>query len=186
MIILRMLQESDCIGMLEWINDPEINQYFRFDSSSFNHKKVLEFIKESEDLAKAGVCYHFAVADEKDNGYLGTISLKNIDKEAKSGEYAISLRKRAQGQGIAFEATNALLKTAFVTLNLNRVYLNVLSDNSKAIRFYERYGFIYEGEFRDHISVKGSVHSLKWYSILHSDYNRLCSLPASPEDWRSK
>ena len=78
----------------------------------------------------------------------------------KNAEYAISLRAKAQGKGIASQATTTLLKIAFEDLNLERVYLNVLSDNKRAIRLYEKIGFVYEGEYK----------ALRWYSILRGEY----------------
>ena len=36
---------------------------------------------------------HFAIIDDQDDEYLGTISLKNIDLKNKNAEYAISTRK---------------------------------------------------------------------------------------------
>jgi RimJ/RimL family protein N-acetyltransferase len=47
-----------------------------------------------------------------------------------------------------------LVKHGFETLNLNRIYLQVFANNPRAIRAYEKAGFIHEGrkrqaEFRD-------------------------------------
>ena len=95
--------------------------------------------------------------------------LENIDFENKNAEYAISLHMDAIGKGYAKFATNAILDIAFNKLKLNRVYLNVLSKNIRAIKFYEKYGFIFEGESKEHLFHKGNFESLRWYRILASE-----------------
>lgn len=169
---LRNLNCKDVNGMLEWMHDPEVNQYFRFDPSGMNEKKVLEFIEEANQLACENKALHLAIANDEDE-YLGTISLKDINFTTRSAEYAISLRRKAQGQGVATKATKEILRKAFEELKLNRVYLNVLSRNYAAIHLYEKCGFVYEGEFREHLDIRGCIESLKWYGILLSDYNKV-------------
>lgn len=169
---LRELEEKDADGMLEWMHDPEIQKGFRFSVEEQDREAVLNFIRNADIALIDGKDIHYAVSDEDDE-YLGTISLKNIDLTNKKAEYAISLRKKAQGKGIAAEATRAILKIAFEQYHLERVYLNVLSDNKRAIHFYEKCGFVYEGEFRKHLFLKGEYRTLKWYSILKDEWKIL-------------
>lgn len=168
-MMLRKLKEKDADHMLEWMHDPEYQPWFRIDMTNKKKEDVLAFINTSESEIADGHNIHYAITDDSDE-YLGTISLKNIDLLSLNAEYAISLRKKAQGHGIATEATKILLNKAFGELGLKRIYLNVLSENAKAIRLYEKCGFIYEGEFRKHLFLNGEFKSLKWYSILKEEY----------------
>ena len=117
--------------------------------------------------------------DDKDE-YLGTISLKNMDLDSLTAEYAITTRKKARGKGVGFTATGILLKKAFKEYGLHRVYLNVFSDNAAAIKMYERCGFHFEGEFRDHIKRDGEYVNWKWFGMLENEFDeqifarRLC------------
>lgn len=103
---------------------------------------------------------------------MGTISLKHIDYENKNAEYAIALHMDAIGKEYARQATDRVLTIAFHELGLHRIYLNVLTTNTRAIRFYEKYGFIFEGETRDSLMICGEFKSLKWYRILASEYDK--------------
>ena len=162
---IRKLHEGDADRMLEWMHNQDIVKNFRFESSDMNKDTVRAFITESlKDVSNK----HYAVTDNEDK-YMGTVSLKNIDFENKNAEYAISLHMDALGKGYARFATNAILDIAFKELKLNRVYLNVLSKNIRAIKFYEKYGFILEGEFKEHLFHKGKLEDLKWYRILASE-----------------
>lgn len=165
-MILRPLEQKDNSFMLEWMKDPRVNCYFRFNSNNVTIQTVTEFIN---NCSKDKYNYHFAIADDKDI-YQGTISLKNIDIDANTAEYAIALRYEAQGKGMGTFATKQILNYAFETLKLNRVYLNVLADNINAIKLYEKCGFDFEGEFKEHIKVNGQVKNLKWYGILKENY----------------
>ncbi|NHM30001.1 GNAT family N-acetyltransferase [Neobacillus terrae] len=167
MIRLRELQMKDADGMLEWMHDPELMKNFRFDASSMTRQKVEAFIAESliDEVNK-----HFAVVDEDDE-YLGTISIKDIDPISKNGEYAIAMRKKAIGSGAALKGTKLILAKAFKEWDLEKVYLNVLTENRRAIRFYEKVGFLEEGQFKKHVLAHGSLRDLTWFAIFKEAYN---------------
>lgn len=164
-IRLRRLEEKDIPGMLEWMHDPEINRWFRFDAASMTEERARTFIAGSFTEKNR----HYAVTDGSDI-YLGTISLEDIDRENGHALYAISMRACTLGSGTAMAATKLLLDIAFGELSLERVYLNVLSDNERAKRFYEKAGFRYEGRFRKHLKLRGEWHDWDWYAILKEDH----------------
>ena len=58
---------------------------------------------------------------------------------------------------------------AFQELKLHKVYLNVLSENVRAQRFYEKCGFIQEGIAKDAVRIKESYKSLIWYGIFEEN-----------------
>lgn len=180
---LRALRECDAKGMLEWMNDPQIRQWFRFKTDYTRKEDVLDFISKAKAMPIDGGSMHYAVTNEDDE-YLGTISLKNINLSDRNAEYAISLRAKAQGKGIAMQATGLLLKKAFEEIGLERVYLNVLADNIRAVRFYEKTGFIYEGESKNSIFLKEVYRSLLWYRMLREEYDEKFFLEANTSSFK--
>ncbi|MBR4659237.1 MAG: GNAT family N-acetyltransferase [Clostridia bacterium] len=158
---LRPLCRKDAPFMLEWMADPEITCFFRFDASSVSLETCEEYI---ERAAKAENAAHFAIVDANDE-YLGTISLKDVDRERGCAEYAISTRKRAHGTGAAMQATKMLLEYAFDTLGLEKVYLNVLADNGRANAFYRKAGFRFVREEAGAVEIRGEMKTLNWYEI---------------------
>lgn len=102
--------------------------------------------------------------------YIGSISLKHINPIDKNAEFAISIRKKYREQGLGKEAIHLILQIAFEELNLNKVYLNVLSNNERAIRLYQSVGFEYEGELKEHICINNEFKSLKLYGIWKNSY----------------
>ena len=53
--------------------------------------------------------------------------------------------------------------------------MSVLPDNNAAIRLYERCGFVYEGEFRNHIRKGDKYMNWKWYGMLKEEYEKYIS-----------
>lgn len=169
-IHLRALQKKDAPFMLEWMTDPEITRFFRFDASRISEESCRDYIEKAQAYPNT---VHFAIADEADE-YLGTISLKDIDREKKCAEYAISTRKKAHGSGAALEATRLILDYAFQTLGLERVYLNVLAENGRANSFYRKAGFCYLREEPEALDLHGQLKTLNWYAIQSNDWRRSC------------
>ena len=163
---LRPLEEKDAAGMLEWMTDPAIACFFRFDAASMTLDRCKAFIRGAGEQEN---CRHWAIVNEKDE-YLGTISLKEIKNG--SAEYAISTRGCAHGTGAAGEATRQILKIAFEDLGLNRVYLNVLADNGRANAFYRKAGFRYTHTEESALEIRGEMKNLNWYEIGKEDYDR--------------
>lgn len=159
--MLRRLEEKDAPFMIEWMHDDTVNCNFRYPFKEMTLERVNEFIKGSFDEDNQ----HFAIVDENDE-YLGTISLKNISHNDKNAEYAIVTRKKAQGTGVAKKATQELMEYAFKELGLHKVYLNVLEENIRARRFYEKCGFEKEGTAKDAVRISGEYKSLVWYGII--------------------
>ena len=166
MFRLRKLEQRDIPGMLEWMKDPELNCWFRFDAEKMTVEKAGSFIEGSFNESTR----HYAITDESDE-YLGTISLEEIDRENAHALYAVSLRKKAIGTGAAMAATQELLRIAFDELGLERVFLNVLSANTRARRFYEKAGFRHEGCFRKHLKLRGEWQDWEWYAVLKDEYD---------------
>lgn len=164
---LRKLVNKDVCDILDWMKDPQVNCYFRFNPDNITKESIEEFVEKSNNDSQN---IHLAIVDEKDS-YLGTISLKNIDYSNSNAEYAIVVKKEASGLGVGEWATKAILNIAFIEMKLNKVYLNVLADNIRAQRLYEKVGFAYEGELKEHVIINGQKKDLKLYGILGGNWD---------------
>jgi diamine N-acetyltransferase len=170
-ISLRRLEKADAPLMLEWMHDEDIQRSFQRNMMSATLQDAEDFCQSAAvpDELQGGENIHFAIADENDE-YLGTVSLKNVDVKNKTAEYAIVTRKKAHRKGVAAQATKLVLQKAFEEYGLHRVYLNVLENNQVAIKLYEKSGFSYEGEFKQHILKDGKYMNLQWYGMLEETF----------------
>jgi RimJ/RimL family protein N-acetyltransferase len=70
----------------------------------------------------------------------------------------------------ATEAIRLLLGQAFDTLGYRRVEWKCNALNAASRRAAQRYGFVYEGTFRQHMVLKGRNRDTAWFAMLDSDW----------------
>jgi RimJ/RimL family protein N-acetyltransferase len=156
MIKLRKLRISDSIAMLDFINDIETKRNTNFLNYSNSIEDFQDFIKHSLYSKKH---IHFAIDY---NGYYGgTVSLKNVNKVSKKAEFAIIVLPKYRGFGLGTLALQLIEKYA-KSIGLNLIYLNVFSDNLKAITIYEKAGLVkYFSSFRRN-DFQNKIKKLIW------------------------
>lgn len=160
---LRELQIKDVDRMYEWMCDPEVTSSLVIGRFPNSKEKMQDFIKNSW-IDRNNI--HFAVVTDEDD-YVGTVSLKNINYIDRNAEYAIAIRKDYWGKEFAKYATDEIITYGFKKLNLYKIYLNVISSNTRANKFYEKYGFLKDGVFKEHMYLNGELVDLNWYCILN-------------------
>lgn len=131
---LRKLKSSDAPFMLEWMHDINVVNNLRGEFIN----KTIEDTKEFIDTS----CYdnnnlHMAICSDDDE-YMGTVSLKNIDKN--SAEFAIAIRSRAMGKGYSIYAMNEIIKIGR-RKGIEKIYWCVDPSNVRAVRFYDKHKF---------------------------------------------
>ena len=154
---------EDAPLMLEWMHDENVVNNLLTD---FPQKTLLDCedfivssLKESQDL-------HLAIVDDN-NEYMGTVSLKHINKEKHSAEFAIAIRSCAMGKGVSQFGMQEILKIGVQKLALQRIYWCVSKENKRAIRFYAKNGYQYVDSAELEHLVEGYNHeqimSYIWY-----------------------
>lgn len=163
---LRDLEEKDAQKMLEWMHDSSVVGKLK---GRFMEKTIddcLEFIRASKDKDND---VHLAICSDKDE-YMGTVSLKNLDRIHKRAEFAICVRKCCMGKGYAWFGMEEIISKAFDEYNLENVYWCVARDNDRAVRFYDKHNFHEVLDMPKDVLMKyQSVKGLKWYSVLKGD-----------------
>ena len=161
-MIIRRLQLKDAEGMYEWMQDEDVTCFLAQDFASKTLEDCRNFIMSAAKEEDKKL--HRAICDDTGQ-YLGTVSLKHIDKRNKNAEYAISMRRKAMGTGASTYGTVEILNYAFEVLGLEKVYLNVIPENIRAKKFYQKIGFQLEGRAKKHILIKGKLCDLEWYAF---------------------
>jgi RimJ/RimL family protein N-acetyltransferase len=77
-----------------------------------------------------------------------------------------------QRTALATEAQYLLARYAFETLGYRRYEWKCDSLNAPSRRAAARYGFIFEGLFRQHMIVKGRNRDTAWFSMVDSEWPR--------------
>lgn len=164
---LRKLQQKDAEFMYEWMYDFDVTQYLHQDYSRFTIKDAQRFIKESDYLLDER---HFAITNDEDE-YIGTTSLRHIDKAVGLAELAIVVRKSAMQKGYAWFGLIETLNTAFDCYGLDKVYWRVNKKNERAIRFFMKHGLnMLDEDIPEEIKKRhNNEHNLVWFCVLKGD-----------------
>jgi RimJ/RimL family protein N-acetyltransferase len=110
---------------------------------------------------------------ESEGGWkaIGNTSLMGIEWTSRLAEVGLFIgEKQLWNQGYGRETVQLMLKYAFETLNMNRVWLRVYEHNLRGIKAYERAGFVHEGRLRQAIYSDGRYYDVLIMSVLHSEW----------------
>ena len=123
--------------MLQWMHDPDAVAHLQGRFLEKTLQDCLDFIAISQD---SDTQLHLAVVSEDDT-YLGTVSLKHIDRQDGDAEFAIAIHPDAMGTGCARYAMEQILHKGLQEMGLNRIFWCVSPENRRAYRFYEKGGY---------------------------------------------
>jgi RimJ/RimL family protein N-acetyltransferase len=105
---------------------------------------------------------------------IGHIRLDRVDLNDRRASLAIGIEDPAQlGRGLGSEAIRLVQGYAFQTLALHRLSIRVVAYNLRAIRAYEKCGFVIEGREREAAFVDGAWHDDVMMGMLDREYASL-------------
>lgn len=98
---------------------------------------------------------------------VGTVDLFRWDSDMMELGYMVT--KGNHGQGIAFEASRAVVNFGFDRLNLHRIEAQLHPDNAASSGLLEKLGFQREGHLRLNYYIAGVYSDTLIYGLLVSD-----------------
>jgi RimJ/RimL family protein N-acetyltransferase len=189
-IRFRGVERDDLPAINKWINDPEVRQGIGnyLPSSMVDEEDWFEEMRkhpadehnlaievripgERVGLPDVKPGEPAMEGDEEHWKLIGSCKFFNLDQHNRSSEFGImigdkSYWKREYGT----EAVRLMVKHGFHTLNLHRIFLRVLETNPRAIRAYEKAGFIHEGRQRQAEFRDGKYFDMLVMSMLNDEF----------------
>lgn len=105
-----------------------------------------------------------------DGRIVGSVGLVQVDRHNRAGEIGYWLSQHAQGRGIMTRATEALVRYAFISLQLHRLVIKAPVDNHRSRAVAERLGFQLEGILRHALYLRDAWFDLALYSCLREGW----------------
>jgi len=87
---------------------------------------------------------------------IGMCGLHMIEHYHQRATVGIRIGKPYRGRGHGQDAVRTLVEYGFSQLNLEKISLQVLADDERAVGAYRKAGFIEEGRLRDHTWYDGA------------------------------
>lgn len=168
---LRALEKSDVSKFYDWVNDPEVTAGLTLylPMSTLDEEKWFDSVQQRPQEEKP---FAIEIHDGEAWRLVGNCAFFDLDRVAHAGEFGIMIGdKSIWGQGYGTETVGLILHHGFRTLNLNRVSLRVYADNARAIRAYEKAGFVLEGRMRQAVYKQGRYQDVLLMSVLRQEWD---------------
>jgi RimJ/RimL family protein N-acetyltransferase len=168
---LRAVERSDVEKFHTWINDPEVTEGLALylPMSMRDEESWFDGIASRPPQEKP-----LAIECRDGDGWklIGNSGFFDLDRTAHSGEIGIMIGDKSYwNKGYGTEAMSLLLQHGFETLNLHRIFLRVYVSNPRAIRSYEKSGFIPEGRLREAVYQHGRYGDVLIMSVLRPEWD---------------
>jgi RimJ/RimL family protein N-acetyltransferase len=167
-VYLDSISRQDIPLYGQWFSDLEFLSYLFpgaiFPLNEEDETEWFENARKSNDV-------NFAIRLLETGQLIGNVSLKAPDWRNRCAELGIAVGDKTMwGKGYGTDASRVILRYGFLELNLNRIELVVYSFNTRAIKSYEKIGFVHEGIRRQAIFRDGQYHDIHIMAILREEW----------------
>ncbi|ELK42446.1 MULTISPECIES: GNAT family N-acetyltransferase [Brevibacillus] len=106
-----------------------------------------------------------------DGVHIGNCDYRDVNPVTRTATIGIAiLAKEYWSKGYGTDTLKVLLRFLFLRLNLKRVQLDTWSGNTRAIRAYEKCGFVVEGRLRQNEYVNGQYYDTIVMGLLREEF----------------
>jgi RimJ/RimL family protein N-acetyltransferase len=163
---LRPLAEPDLRTCVEWMHDREVTRWL----ASVGDPPTLADEQEWYDRRRADPDSVMWAIETEEGRLIGNVELR-LTPSARRAEMGIVIGdKSAWDKGYGTNTVRMVLRYAFEELELNRVDLTTDEENHRAIRCYEKCGFMREGLLRQHRFVDGEFGNTLVMAVLREEW----------------
>jgi RimJ/RimL family protein N-acetyltransferase len=154
-----------------WDRDSEFRRLLDSEpANQYSLKQLTEWIQKDQEMEPPPV-YYFAIRTLIDDCLIGFIVLDEDIYPHGEAFVGIGVGDRNfWGKGYGTDAMKVILRYAFQELTLRRVALDTFGYNPRAIRSYEKVGFVYEGRAREYLNREGRRWDLIFMGILREEW----------------
>jgi RimJ/RimL family protein N-acetyltransferase len=127
--------------------------------------------KEEMETIPEPYSFDWTIVTRADGRVIGFISLFRVLLVHRNCTVGIGIGDRADwSKGYGSDAMRIVLRFAFQELNMHRVSLDVVASNARAMRSYEKCGFVTEGRVRGANQRLGTREDLVKMGLLRRDW----------------
>ena len=166
---LRAYRKEDVPQALAYMNDPEVKRLL---TPGIPFLYTLEDeLKWYDGITALKDTYNFAIETLEDQKYIGGCGINSVDWKNSVVVVGIFIGDKSYwGKGYGTDAMRTLVKFIFEQMNIRKVKLNVYAFNERAVKSYEKCGFVKEGTLRQEIFRDGQYHDEYVMGILRDEY----------------
>jgi RimJ/RimL family protein N-acetyltransferase len=177
-VYLRPAEKTDLERFVRWFADGEVTRYLALRAPFSLAMEERWFEQMIAGQGKRD--YHFVICLVEDDTPIGTAGLHGINGVEGNAEFGISIGEKAYwNRGYGTESLHAICDFAFGALRLERIQLQVYTPNTRAVRSYEKAGFVLEGTQRHALFAEGEFVDVHVMSLLRDEWRA----QVRPKSW---
>ena len=162
-VYLRLMTYDDTEKIVEWRNSDSVRKRFIYQGlfTKESHENWIKTMVETGKVVQMIIC---EIGTDKP---VGSVYVRDIDETHHKAEYGIFIgEKESRGKGYGTAAAKLMVRYCFEELALHRLFLRVYAENERAIRSYEKAGFVKEAHLRDDVYIDGEYKDIVLMGIL--------------------
>src|SRR5690554_1732839 len=164
-LLLRPHLESDLDDLVPFHSDPNITRYIPWPVRNREDTRMSLLARlDKGTVAAEGEWLILAIVHAAENRVIGEVLLKRGSDAEGTGELGYVVAASHQGQGLATEAAEAMLRLAFEEFGLERVTARIDEPNAASRRMIARLGFTEESRAEPD-PANGETEVLVHYSL---------------------
>jgi RimJ/RimL family protein N-acetyltransferase len=174
-VTLRPLEDTDAEAITETCSDPQTQYWLTGLPDPYTLDDAVTFIHGTREDAASGRMVHWAATRPDGGPSIGTFGLRLFGPRNDQGSIGYHVHPSARGSGIATEATQMVIRHAFIPaedggLGLRRLIIEHAEGNEGSRKVIERAGFRHAGMERAALMRSdGSTADHHKYDLLPTD-----------------
>ncbi|ORT61687.1 GNAT family protein [Streptomyces sp. CB03238] len=153
-VVLRPVTEEDAAVFAEILHDPDVLTFTGIPADE--PPLSLDYLRSwYGSRGEQSDRRDLALVDQASGEMVGELVFNEWDEPNRSCNFRTLIGPRGRNRGLGTEAIRLFLAHGFEQLGLNRISLGVFVFNPRAIRVYEKAGFVREGVEREALWHRG-------------------------------
>ncbi|KMJ57634.1 GCN5 family acetyltransferase [Bacillus sp. LL01] len=151
-ITLRPFMPEDLPYIEECLRDPEVNKYTGGTENDFDEEVVRNWYATRNEQKDR---LDLAIVDNAAGVVVGEAVVNLYQEDKNSMNFRIMIGPRGRDRGLGTEATKLMVDYVFDHTALSQLTLSVFAFNQRAIKVYEKVGFVLESVDKNELEYEG-------------------------------
>jgi RimJ/RimL family protein N-acetyltransferase len=172
-LILRRFNRRDVGPLADAVQDSlaSLNEWLPWAHPGYRREDAANYVRDSLEAWKEGRAHDYAIRRRDDvRRHLGNISIWPVSRLTRTGEIGYWIRNQHTAQGLATEATAAIVSVGFGELGFHKLVLRIAIGNKASERVAEKLAFTREGVLREELLIRGRWVDHTLFSMLDREY----------------
>lgn len=156
-VYLEPIKRKDSELIVNWRNKDFVRKNFLYQElfTIEGHEHWLD------TQVNTGKVLQWIIYDKRNQKPIGSVYLRDIHREYEKAEYGIFIgEESALGKGFGTETAKLVVQYAFEQEKLHKVMLRVLAQNERAMKSYEKAGFVQEAYLKDEVKIESHYYDI--------------------------